>query len=63
MRVKNGLFIKKKGVVLRKRNSLEAPRNRAIILVNIIVSIFEVEFTKDGPPKLRTFKKQHGEKG
>ena len=62
MRVKNGLFIKK-GIVLRKRDSLEAPRNRAVVLVDIIVSISEVEFTKDGPPKLRNFKKQHGEKG
>ena len=56
------MFIKK-GIVLRKRDSLEAPRNRAVVLVDIIVSISEVEFTKDGPPKLRNFKKQHGEKG
>ena len=37
--------------------------NQAIILVNTIVSISEVESTTDGPQNLHTFKKQHGEKG
>ena len=46
-------------IVIRKRNSLETPRNRAVILVDTIVPIFEVEFTTNGPPNLHTFKKQH----
>ena len=39
------------------------PQNRAVILVDTIVPIFEVEFTTKGPPNLPTFKKQHGEEG
>ena len=50
-------------IVIRKRNSLETPRNRAVILVDTIVPIFEAEFTTNGPPNLHTFKKQHGDKG
>ena len=36
------------------------PQNRAVILVNIIVAVSEVEFTTDGPPNLHTFKKKGG---
>ena len=46
-------------IVIRKRNSLETPRNRAVILVDTIFPIFEVEFTTNSPPNLN----QHGDKG
>ena len=39
------------------------PQNRAVILVNIIVAVSEVEFTTDGPPNLHTLEKKHGEEG
>ena len=39
------------------------PRNQAVILVDTIVPISEVEFTTNGPPNLHTFKKQHGGEG
>ena len=48
---------------IRKRNTLETPRNRVVILLETIVSISEVEFTTDGPPNQHTFKKHHGEEG
>ena len=43
-------------------NTVKSARNWAVILLDTIVSISEVEFTTNGPPNLHTFKKQHGRK-
>ena len=50
-------------IVIRKRNSLETPRNRVVILDHTIVLISGFEFRTGDPLNLHTFKKQHREQG